>query len=144
MKNKRSVSRGAGLSEEESLLNLTPLIDVVFVVLIIFILISPMLEIDNVKLASSSALQTKQAATAKSSPVLIHVDADNSIRVNQKKISLESLLSTLQKEKQRAPKEVPQLFHDKKAYFGTYQTVKNALEIAGFEEVDVILQPGSS
>ena len=36
-------------SEDESLLNLTPLIDVVFVVLIIFILIAPMLDVDKVQ-----------------------------------------------------------------------------------------------
>ncbi len=40
---------------EEASINLTPLIDVVFVVLIIFILIAPMLELDRIQLASFRA-----------------------------------------------------------------------------------------
>jgi biopolymer transport protein ExbD len=36
----------------------------------------------------------------------------------------------------------PQLFQDKRAAFGTYQQVKNAAEMAGFSELEVILKPG--
>ena len=39
------------ISSEENLVNLTPLIDVVFVVLILFILIAPMVEADRVQLS---------------------------------------------------------------------------------------------
>ncbi len=42
---------------------------------------------------------------------------------------------------QANPESRPQIFHDKNAKFGTYQTVKNALEAAGFSEMDLILKP---
>jgi biopolymer transport protein ExbD len=54
MRKKRVSSLFSNAESDEPLINLTPLIDVVFVVLIIFILIAPMLEIDRVKLATSS------------------------------------------------------------------------------------------
>ncbi len=143
MTNRRSRSSQAGAQEEESLLNLTPLIDVVFVVLIIFILIAPMLEVDKIKL-SSSYQEAKHSSASTASPIAIHVHEDNSIWINQKKVSLEELPSLLKRERQKNLTQTPQLFHDKKAHFGTYQMVKNAAEYAGYEELDVILLPGSS
>jgi len=128
---------------EEIHINLTPLIDVVFVVLIMFILIAPMLERDRVQLAESMEGETKQMAIVQeNSPVAIHVREDNSIRLNNKIVTEGQLLALLKEAKRLHPRKIPQLFHDKKAHFGTYQTVKNAVEAAGFEQLDVILQPG--
>ena len=129
--------------EEESLLNLTPLIDVVFVVLIIFILIAPMLETDKVELATGPK-DSKEALTPEASPITLYVKEDNSIWIHTKKVTPEELYPILLQEKKRYPHKTPQLFHDKKAQFGTYQTVKNTLEMAGFKELDLVLQPGSS
>jgi len=128
---------------EESAINLTPLIDVVFVVLIMFIIIAPMLELDKVQLASGPESDTKQMAVVQeNSPVAIHVHADNSIWINNRIVNEKELLLILKQAKHTHPQKIPQLFHDKKAQFGTYQTVKNAVEMAGFEQLDVILQPG--
>lgn len=138
---KRRIASSFGESDEP-LINLTPLIDVVFVVLIIFILVAPMLEVDRVKLAGSSE-ETNRPSASEPSPIAIHVREDNTIWIHEKKVSCEELFSTLCREKKKYPTQTPQLFHDKKAQFGTYQQVKNALEGAGFTELDVILQPGS-
>lgn len=142
MAKRRFFSRQSDLAEEASP-NLTPLIDVVFVVLIMFIIIAPMLEVDKVKLADAPAREQKQAAMVhEASPIAIHVHEDNSIWMNSVKIKPEELLPLLKSAKRHNPKGVPQLFQDRKAQFGTYQTIKNAVELSGFEELDVILQPG--
>ena len=130
-------------SSEETHINLTPLIDVVFVVLIMFIIIAPMLELDRVQLASAAHRDTKEVAVVQeNSPVAIHVHEDNTIWFQNRMVSEKDLIQFLKEAKRVYPQKVPQLFHDKKAQFGTYQTVKNAVEIAGFEQLDVILQPG--
>jgi biopolymer transport protein ExbD len=129
--------------EEESLLNLTPLIDVVFVVLIIFILIAPMLETDKVELATGPK-EAKESISPETSSIALYVKDDNSIWIHKKKVTPEELFTILLQEKQKYPNKTPQLFHDKKAQFGTYQTVKNTLEMAGFKELDLILQPGAT
>ena len=127
-----------GFAEAE--INLTPLIDVVFVVLIIFIIIAPMLELDRVELAS--AAPTKQGSTApESSPITIHVKQDNTIWYGNKCVSADQLTQILKECRKTAGGRVPQLFQDKRAAFGTYQNVKNAAEVAGFEQMDVILKP---
>ena len=130
-------------SHEDIHINLTPLIDVVFVVLIMFIIIAPMLELDRVQLASGSHRDNRETAVVQEeSPVAIHVHEDNSIWFNNRVVSKDELLPLLKNAKRSYPNKTPQLFHDKKAQFGTYQTVKNAVENAGFEQLDVILQPG--
>lgn len=128
---------------EEGSINLTPLIDVVFVVLIMFILIAPMLEIDKVELSRAAAHDNKTPAVVQeNSAIVIHVHDDDSIWLNQKRISIEQLPPILKKLKIQNPKAIPQLYHDRKAHFGTYQNIKNAVETSGFEELDLVLLPG--
>jgi biopolymer transport protein ExbD len=130
-------------SSEENAINLTPLIDVVFIVLIMFIIIAPMLELDRIQLASAPQRNNNEMAVVQEdSPVAIHVHEDNSIWFQQRRVTEKELVQILIQAKRSYPQKIPQLFHDKKAQFGTYQTVKNAVETAGFEQLDIILQPG--
>ncbi len=124
---------------EGSAIDLTPLIDVVFVVLIMFILAAPMLELDKVKLAQAPSRE--QADTTSMSSLSIHVHDDNTVWINKRAIDSQNLGAILKAIHQKDPKLRPQLFHDQKAFFGTYQMVKNAVEEAGFEELDVVLAP---
>lgn len=139
---KRRGHSGGG-SIEEPQINLTPLIDVVFVALIMFIIIAPLLELDRIQLATSAQKDSKEMAVIQeNSPVSIRVREDNTIWLNGKIVGPDQLLNLLKLAKKNYPNKTPQLFHDKKAHFGTYQTVKNAIELAGFEQLDIILQPG--
>ncbi len=127
---------------EEPTINLTPLIDVVFVILIMFILIAPLLELDNVKLADApSAHNDHVLSVQERSPISIHVKQDNTVLLNQQIVAVGQLTERLKDLRQRYPKVKPQLFHDKRAQFGTYQSVKNAAEAAGFDQMDIILNP---
>lgn len=140
---KNRLSRASETLSEETPINLTPLIDVVFVVLIMFILIAPMLELDRVQLATGSHKENRElSVSSEQEAITIHVHEDDSIYFNQKKVSEEQLRALLKQAHRKSPLKIPQLFHDKKAHFGTYQAVKNAVELSGFEQMDVILQPG--
>lgn len=125
---------------EEPAVNLTPLIDVVFVILIGFILIAPLLEIDKIELASAPSSAIPEPVHS-SSPISLHVRQDNRVLLDGKEVVMAELVPLLKAAKKAHPNVTPQLMHDKKGYFGTYQEVKNALEMAGFEQVDIILKP---
>lgn len=125
---------------EEPTVNLTPLIDVVFVILIGFIIIAPLLELDKIELASAPKTSSP-SPSVQESPIAIHVHADNTIWYKNQKVSLSALRELLKGDKLKYPKAVPQVLHDKKGHFGTYQDVKNILEETGFDQVDVILKP---
>lgn len=127
---------------EEPTVNLTPLIDVVFVILIMFIVIAPLLELDRVELAESGGdPMDSSVAVQETSPISIHVRGDNTILFNNKTVTLNQLGAQLKQAKSRYPGARPQLFHDRKAHFGTYQSIKNVTEEAGFKQIDIILKP---
>jgi biopolymer transport protein ExbD len=135
-----NTNRGAYI--EEPSVNLTPLIDVVFVILITFIVVAPLLELDRVELADAAMTpQGQSVSVQETSPIAIHVRADNSVLAGGHLVTFEELITYLKEAKVQHPTARLQLFHDKKAHFGTYQSVKNAAESAGFEQMDIILKP---
>ena len=123
---------------DEPLINLTPLIDVVFVVLITFMLIAPVLDTDSVDLAQSGGIEKKELQTG---PISIAIHADHSLWFQGKRVELAQLEGLLKQEKKRHPNAVPQLLPDQQAPFGMYQSLKNILESVGFEQMEVILKP---
>lgn len=129
-------------SDGEAVINLTPLIDVVFVVLIMFIVLAPILELDQVALAPSDPHTEKHSVRAQDEhPVTVHVRADNSIWMDKNLITVDVLRTLLIEAHTKYPSATPLVFHDKRAQFGTYQEVKNALEAAGFLEMNIVLEP---
>lgn len=123
------------LPHEESFINLTPLIDVVFVVLISFIIIAPLVQIEKINLAEAG----KTAENSKIHGIKIYVKADDTIELNQKKMDLNELLKAMVTYKKKDPSAIPFVFHDEKASFGRYQQIKNLLEKVGFDEMDIVL-----
>lgn len=135
---RRFRSKETDSSGEEPLINLTPLIDVVFVVLITFMLIAPVLHLDHVELAQGNARPMAKSAKPHLS---IHVKSDDTIWFQGRSLSTKQLEEALKKEKSSHPDYTPQIIQDRKASFGAYQTVKNTLEHCGFSEMDVVLAP---
>jgi len=129
-------------SSEDPTINLTPLIDIVFVVLIMFILVAPLLELDRIDLAEAPKRTIDDSVIIKEqSPITIHVNENDIIFLNKRPMTIEQLAEALQNAKKTYPLSHPQVFHDRKAHFGTYQAVKNVIEAAGFDDMDIILKP---
>ncbi len=140
---KKSLSLLKSEHEEDANVNLTPLIDVVFVVLIMFILVAPLVEIDRIHLAhSGSEKKADMTSFQDNGEIKIHVYKDNTIWLNGVPFTADELKIQLIQLRQLNLGGSPQVFHDHEAFFGTYQSVKNAAEAAGFESLDVILKPG--
>lgn len=128
---------------EEPQINMTPLIDVIFVILIMFIVVAPLLDIDRIELAGSHSDRNQTLPAPEQNPVTIRVYQDNTLQFNGHKVLLPQLTKLLITSKKSYPGARPQVFHDKRASFGTYQGVKNAVEAAGFKEMDIVLAPGA-
>lgn len=140
---KRSLSLLKSELEEDININLTPLIDVVFVVLIMFILVAPLVEIDRIHLAGAGPVKKADMTSFhENGEIKIHVYKDNTVWLNGTPVELSELTRELTQLFHLNPTISPQIFHDREAYFGTYQLVKNAAESAGFQSLDVILKPG--
>ena len=129
--------------DDDVTINLTPLIDVVFVVLIMFILVAPLVEIDRIQLPhATSEKEAGMISFRNSNELQIHVYKDNTIWLNGVPLTLDELKKKLSQFHHTHPTSSPQIFHDREAFFGTYQSVKNIAEEIGFKSLDVILQPG--
>ncbi len=121
-------------------INLTPMIDVLLVTLILFILIAPLIDLDHVQLAPKGTQTDEFASVNPNRPLKIFVHKDDTIWLGKHLLSLEALEATLNELGKVHPNEIPELYCDEKASFGTYQRIKNAVEEAGFEQLDVILK----
>ncbi len=129
---------------EEPPINLTPLIDVVFVILIMFIVVAPLLELDHVSLANAAPSSEEIAmADMENNPCCIYVRKDNTIWIDKQPIPLTKLTERLRILHSVHPNTKPMLFHDKEAHFGTYQEIKRCCEEAGFDQMHVLLAPAS-
>ncbi len=123
--------------------NLTPLIDVVFVVLISFILIAPLLQLEQIDLAPGG-VTTKPLKALDQDRVQISIRCDDAIYLDQSQVSDQQLTHLLKSSRSLRHKNgPPRVFCDKRASFGTYQVVKIALERAGFEEMELVLNPAN-
>lgn len=131
---KKTFSESEPLSDEH-FINLTPLIDVVFVVLISFIVIAPILQGEKVALAPAGETSEKLSSENKTT---IYVLEDNTFSFHQKKLGFVELKQTLIQHKKKSD-AIPCIYHDEKASFGTYQRLKNLLESLGYLEMDVVL-----
>jgi biopolymer transport protein ExbD len=129
------------LSIEEPTINITPLIDVVFVVLIMFILIAPLVDKENVHLAKGSS--SEEHELKESSLISLVVKKNSELLLNRIPVDLEDLPYRLKEVKSLYPEATPQLFHDRMAPFGTYQEVKLAMEVAGFSEMELVVEPST-
>lgn len=129
------------LDSDDTLINLTPLIDVVFVVLIVFMVVAPIVQLDSISLASGSKKTAENPYKAEPNSIMIDFHADGSVRINKREIPKKDLAPLLIALHDANPKAIPKLFCDKKVQFGSYQALKNTIEDAGFETLDIVVSP---
>lgn len=127
-------------SDDGELINLTPLLDVLFLILVFFILIAPLLDFDRLDLAPSSDNKQELSPLNENSQIKIYVQKDNSIWLGTHAISFSDLSIALDQYYKSRPNDIPQLYQDQNASFGTYQKIKNLIETIGFEQLDVVLK----
>ncbi len=119
-------------------INVTPLVDVMLVLLIIFMVTAPMmtqgLEVDLPKTTAKSLRQHEE-------PLVVSVNAKGEIYLGKIKINsslLRQQLSKLPEEKNQQPLY---LRADKEVPYGLVVTVMADIKRAGFEKLGMITQP---
>ena len=121
MRRSRSQSHGLALAE----LNITPLLDLVFVLLIIFMITTPLLEQQlPVDLPQSSKAASANLPDPKSILTLT-LSKDGSVLLGPEKVTMEQLTNLLTQRKARDPELVVSMRADSSL---PYETVFRALE----------------
>jgi biopolymer transport protein ExbD len=127
-------------TEENELINLTPLLDVLFVILILFIIIAPLMNIDKINLSESSSKTLSSSSMEDRSAISIYLHADDTVSIGTKKVEKHALRFVLEEIHKQNKAALPRLFIDKKSSFGTFTETKDLIEDCGFESLDLVVK----
>ena len=121
-------------------INVTPLVDVMLVLLIIVMLIAPMLQ-NQVQVNMPQAGNTKEKPDTADQTV-VHVDKDSKLYVNGKAFTTQAdVVGRLQEVLETAADRTVYLKGDRDAPYGAIMSMMDALRAAGIESVGLITAP---
>ncbi len=124
--------RGAGMISE---INVTPLVDVMLVLLIVFMVAAPLLTVGvPIDLPETQA----QVMQPKSDPVMISIDVDGQIFLDKQQILNEELLPAVAALAQPDGDTRIYVRGDTKAQYGAIMKVMGALSGAGYAHMGLI------
>ncbi len=119
-------------------INVTPLVDVMLVLLVIFMVTAPMMTTG----VDVNLPQTKGGALDESTPpIIVSITGEAAIYVNDRRASLADLAAILQAEHRTAGR--PQVFlkADRAVPYGLVVQVMGALKAAGVEKLGMVTEP---
>ena len=132
------MTAGGNSKEFMSEINVTPFVDVMLVLLIIFMVTAPMM-IQGVNVDLPEA--TAQPLDSEKEHLVITIDKDHQVHINDYQVSVESLSEKLLKILQgRSDREV-YLKADKNIPYGIVVQVMAEIKAAGVEQLGMITEP---
>lgn len=119
---------------EESMVDMTPMLDVVFILLIFFVVTASFVK------ESGIDVQRPQAETAEAkekASILIGISANNEIWVDQRRIDIRSVRANVERLHAENPKSSVIIQADENATVRTLTAVTDASRLAGVRDVSV-------
>jgi len=129
---------GFRTQREQVTLDLTPLIDVIFQLLIFFLLTASFITTPNlgVELPKASA----KASTTQQRDLIVVVTRSGQIQYEQKSVTVTQLLDQLKAVFAKRPNSRVLIQADRKAYHGNVVKVMDAAKSVGFKRLGVAIQ----
>ncbi|AIU90188.1 ExbD/TolR family protein [Pectobacterium odoriferum] len=118
-------------------MNITPLVDVMLVLLVVFIVTAPMLtNAIPIQLPKTSAV----APADRTDPVVISIDGEQRVFINKENLAREQLVPRLQQAKASNADLVVQVQADKEANYGEVAALLADVEQAGITRLSLLTQ----
>jgi biopolymer transport protein TolR len=118
-------------------INVTPLVDVVLVLLIIFMITAPVLQ-SGIQV---NVPQTRTVRQITQQHMMVTIDAGQNIYLNDKPINIHTLTDTLRAQNHDPTHQVIYLAADRTIPFAVFCTVMDAVKQAGITNVSIVTQP---
>ena len=116
-------------------INVTPMVDVMLVLLIIFMVAAPMLTVGvPIKLPETQA----RAINSESQPITISVDQAGAVFLNDTEIAVEEVVPKLQAIAKAGYQERIFVRGDRSADYGTVMKVMARISAAGFKNIGLV------
>ena len=131
-------SGGRGRKGLVAEINVTPLVDVMLVLLIIFMVAAPMMtqgvDVDLPKTTSKALRQQEE-------PLVVQIDSDGKTHLGKTEVPLALMRQELEKMPEEKKKNSVYLRADEKVPYGLVVQVMAQLKQAGFEKLGMVTQP---
>ena len=120
-------------------INVTPLVDVVLVLLIIFMVTAPVLQSG----IDVSVPQTRTVKEITEERLVITVDKSQRVFLGNDPVNINEIGQRLRAKLQGTPKENQAIYlrADENVPFGAFATVMDAVKAAGFSNVSIVTRP---
>ena len=118
-------------------INVTPLVDVMLVLLVIFMVTAPMMTTGldvNLPQAKGGALDQNQQ------PVIISISGQNEIYINERRTTMANLAGAITDEQKRQGNPQVLLKADRSVPYGVVVQVMGALKAAGVEKLGMVTE----
>jgi biopolymer transport protein TolR len=127
-------------SKVNSNINVTPMVDVMLVLLIIFMVITPLAEQKvNVTLAQTETAEAMDNAS-KQDAVIVAITRDSKVYLGQDQVTLDTLGSKVADQLQNKMDKTVYFRADERAHYGTVEDAIDAVRTAGVEEVGLLTE----
>jgi biopolymer transport protein ExbD/biopolymer transport protein TolR len=131
---------GSGLHRPLAEINVTPLVDVMLVLLIVFMVTAPImatgLKVDLPQAKSAQVVNPKE-------PIVVSITADGNVAIGTQTMAMADLIPALQKMTNGDTSRIIQIRADKAAAYGTIVTAIDALASNGMIHIALISDPKS-
>lgn len=118
-------------------INITPLVDVVLVLLLIFMLTAPVLQ-SGIEVAVP---QTRTVNQLTEERTVVTIDREQRVFLQDKPVNLAELPKLLRRESADPSKKVIYLRADGKVPFGAFASVMDAVKQAGITKISIVTRP---
>ena len=121
-------------------INITPLVDVVLVLLVIFMLTAPVLQ-SGIQV---NVPKTKTVREITEQRMVLTIDKDQQVFLNDKLVNLNDLPNILRAQSSDTTKQVIYLRADQAVSFGAFATLMDAVKQAGITNVSIVTTPAEN
>lgn len=129
--NRRLISQ-ATTGTDDSNIDMTPMLDVVFIMLIFFIVTASFVKETGIEVQRPD---TKTAQTKGSASILVGISADNEIWIDKRRVDSRSVRANIERLHAENPKASVIIQADKSATVATLTAVTDASRLAGVRDV---------
>ncbi len=120
--------------EEELEINLTPMLDIVFIMLIFFIVTAVFVKEAGVQVEKPVAVNATEQGRVS---IIVAITANNEVWVNRKHVEIKAVKSIIEKLHSENPKGTVSVQADRKAKAGVTLEVMEAVRLAGVPNVSI-------
>jgi biopolymer transport protein ExbD len=126
--------RGSGGAEEESGIDLTPMLDVVFIMLIFFIVSTSFVKESGIQVSRPSA---KSATKKERANIMVAISESGEVWIQKRKVDIASVRANIERLHAESPEGQVVVQADKDSKNGLLVEVMDQIRLAGVENISI-------